>query len=137
MSYKEIPIYRGTIMDAIQKNGRKAYFASIKALEECRMALDEGIRKHYDGSHLNCEEIVSDAGKDFTIEQIVYTVANTVRNKEWDGRFSPANKEWARGIPVTDYVNSNGDRRNWDFEMRSHSCLIDGLATYIRKEMSK
>ena len=55
-------------------------------------------------------------------------LANTLHELKWDGRFSPANKQWAerRYIP-------QDERHNAAITVRSHPAVLDGFVSFYRK----
>lgn len=36
----------------------------------------------------------------FGAERVLYVLANTIQQKEWDGRFTYPNKEWAKTVSI-------------------------------------
>ena len=48
----------------------------------------------------------------FGYERMFYVLANTVRQKDWDGRISRDNKAWAKTIPVYENPDAFGYDRN-------------------------
>ncbi len=56
----------------------------------------------------------------FFPERVAYVLANTLRQKHWDGRFRQSNKEWADGIPI--YASEDGKIR---FCVESHPSVLD------------
>ena len=61
-------------------------------------------------------------------------LANTIRQKDWDDRFSRDNKAWAHTVPI--YPNNDpwGTDRNIYFVVESHPGLTDLFVTQARKE---
>ena len=62
---------------------------------ECKLAIEQGIARHYDGSRLDsaaAREVV----EKFGAERVLYVLAGTLQQNEWDGRFSQDNKAWAK-----------------------------------------
>lgn len=55
----------------------------------------------------------------------LYVLANTVQQKDWDERFSPANKAWAKTVDIPSNPDGFGGERNLDFVVDSHSGLVD------------
>lgn len=134
---KNEPVYRFDFSHAREHGEVDTCRNSYRANIACRDALDEVMRNHYDGMRLDVAPALAEVEEEFSRERIVYVVANTIQIKDWDGRFSTYNKDWAGRIPVTQLLDGEGKSRNYNFEMTLHSCLVDGLATYLRKEMSK
>ena len=61
-------------------------------------------------------------------------LANTVQQKEWDERFSPANKAWARTVDIPPNPDGFGGVRNLDFVVDSHSGLVDLFLSQARQD---
>ena len=71
----------------------------------------------------------------FGYDRMFYVLANTVRQKEWDGRISRDNKAWAKTIPVYENPDGFGHDRNIYFVVnRSHPGLTDLFLTQARRE---
>ena len=76
--------------------------------------------------------------KQFDYERIFYVLANTIRQKDWDGRFSYDNKTWAKTIPVYEDSDGFGGDRNVRFVVdRSHPGLVDLFLTQARRDYAK
>ena len=66
---------------------------------------------------------------------MLHVCANTVRQKEWDGRISRDNIQWARTLPI--YEDKDGfsfDRRVDYLVDRSHPGLFDMFVKAARRE---
>lgn len=62
-------------------------------------------------------------------------LANTVRQKDWDGRISNDNKAWAQTIPVFENPDAWGNDRNCAFVVdRPHTGLTDLFINQARHE---
>lgn len=61
----------------------------------CKKAIEESIRQGFDGMRLQ-EGCIQDVLEEYGFKRVNWVLANTVREKLWDGRFSRDNKEWAR-----------------------------------------
>lgn len=110
------------------------YRASHKANIACRDAIDTAIADHYRDNRLG-NGAVKQVVEQFGYDRTLYVLANTVRQKDWDGRISRDNKEWAKTIPVYEDKDSwSGDRR-CEFVMdRAHTGLMDLFTTQTRRE---
>ena len=64
----------------------------------------------------------------------LYVLANTVQQKEWDGRFSPANKAWAKTVDIPPNPDGFGGDRNLDFVVDSHPGLVDLFLSQARQD---
>ena len=56
------------------------------------------------------------------------------RQKDWDERFSPANKAWARTVDIPPNPDGFGGERNLDFVVDSHSGLVDLFLSQARQD---
>ena len=119
--------------DEIAKFAMKAAYNKKLPLEatmisrNCGSDIEKGISSHFDGMHLNTD-FIANLYAIYGEERMNYVLANTVQMSESDGRFSPDNKEWAKGISVN---NSDEDRRK--FYVTSHPALLDGFITAYRR----
>ncbi len=108
----------------------------LSVLARCtdtQVAIEAAIREHYRDNRLDSKaaEQVIEA---FGLERTMYVLANTVQQKDWDGRFSPRNKEWAKTIPI--HANPDAWRadRNCQFVVDSHPGLTDIFLETVRRE---
>ena len=121
------------VNDEIAKFAMKAAYNKKLPLEamgisrNCKLDIERGIATHFDGMHLNTD-FISNLYALYGEERMNYVLANTVQLSESDGRFSPDNKAWAKGISVN---NSDEDRRK--FYVTSHPALLDGFITAYRR----
>ena len=114
----------------------EAYRASSKADIACKEAIEAAIRDHYRNNRLDtsCVKQVSD---EFGYERMLRVLANTVRQKDWDGRISRDNKVWAQTIPIYANPDGWGQDRNVYFVVESHPGLTDLFVTQARKEYAR
>ncbi|MDD2231401.1 MAG: DUF3849 domain-containing protein [Sphaerochaetaceae bacterium] len=106
------------------------YRASHKANIACRDAIRDNYRDNCLG-HDAAKQVIAEFGFDRTL----YVLANTVREKDWDGRIDHRNKDWARTIPVFEDENGFGDNRNREFVVdKAHPGLLDLFVTQARRE---
>ena len=61
------------------------------------------------------------------MERVAYVLASTVHSHDWDGRFSPETKAWAKTVAVREDMEH---RRQ--FEVASHPAVLDGFIARIR-----
>ena len=80
--------------------------------------------------------LAPDAAKDvlaeFGPERVACVLAATIRDKEYDERFSRDNVAWAKTVPMCD----DKDRR-LDYCIRSHPAILDGFIPLARKEIAQ
>lgn len=129
-----IPVYKYPAAYTRENNELEQYRASHKANIACRDAIDDAIRDNYRNNCLGSDtakQVIAEFGFDRTL----YVLANTVREKDWDGRIDRKNKDWARTIPVFDDENGFGDNRNLEFIVdRAHPGLVDLFINQARRE---
>lgn len=129
-----IPLYKYPAVYARENDELEQYRASHKANIACRDAIDNAIRDNYRNNCLGSDtakQVIAEFGFDRTL----YVLANTVREKDWDGRIDRKNKDWARTIPVFDDENGFGDNRNREFIVdRAHPGLVDLFINQARRE---
>ena len=94
---KNIPVYRFPGAYARENGELELYRASNKANAACKEAIEKAISEHYYDSVLH-KEAVEQVAEQFGHERILYVLAITIRQKDWDGRFSADNKQWAKII---------------------------------------
>lgn len=119
-------LYLGSASEARRYNELDRWRDSHRENIACKRAIEEAIRKGFDGMHLDgdCAQSVIDS---FGFKRVGWVLANALQQKKDDGRFSPRNKEWAAGtfIPPSD--------RNYDFTVESHPAVLDGFVNLFRK----
>lgn len=112
------------------------YRASCKANIACKEAIEQAIADHYRDNRLDPAG-VRQVLQQFDYDRIFYVLANTVRQKEHDGRISRDNKAWAQTIPVCEDKDGFGYDRNVYFVVdRSHTGLMDLFLTQAREDFS-
>ena len=92
----------------------------------CKEAIERKIAEKFDGYRLpkECaEEVIAAYG----MERVSFVLANTVRHLDHDGRFSPDNKEWAKGIEPYAMIE------NRDMIVSSHPAVLNGFINQTRR----
>jgi hypothetical protein len=129
-----LPVYRYPAAYAREHDELEQYRASYKASVACKMAIEAVITDHYHDNSLG-HEAVKAVVEQFGYERTLYVLANTVRQKNWDGRISHDNKDWARTIPVHEDVDGFGTDRNVNFVVDAvHPGLTDIFTKQARRE---
>lgn len=128
-----LPVYRYPFSYAEEHGEIGNYRASKKENIACKNAIEKAIRENFDGMHLQhgvAEPVLAEYGS----ERVCHVLANTVRELEYDGRFSRDNKAWAQTIPV--YEDQDKWRNgNADFIVSSHPAVLDGFISLVRTEI--
>lgn len=111
------------------------YRASRQENIACKSAIEQAIRENFDGSHLNDgfeREILADFGAD----RVQFVLANTLQNKDYDGRFSRDNKEWAQAFLIPEDKDAFSGNRKLAWVVDSHPAILDGFIKQVRKTIS-
>lgn len=130
--YQKIPVYPYPASYAREHGELEQYRASHRANIDCEVAIENAIAENYQNNVLPdaaAQQVVDLFGFDRTM----FVLANTVREKDHDGRISRDNKEWAKTIPVFEDV-SGGRNRRLDYVIdRSHPGLVDIFVRQVRR----
>ena len=111
------------------------YKLSHKQNIACKNAIEQAIRENFDGLRLgkkSDEQVIADFGYD----RVNFVLANTLQRKDYDGRFSRDNKDWAKTFPIPEDMVFDRDRRN-DFVVDSHPAVLDGFINQTRRAFVK
>ena len=127
------PIYPHSVIYAREHDELPEYRASFKAHTACRDAIDAAISEHYRNNSLSTQAI-KDVVAQFGFDRTLYVLANTVQHKDWDGRISNNNKQWAQGFPVVPDTSTMGNDRTMEFVANSHPGLLDIFVREARHE---
>ena len=130
---RELPLYRHDAAYAREQGDLDLYRASRRANIACKEAIETSISEHYRDNRLD-RDAVPQVIEQFGYTRTLYVLANTVQQKEWDERFSPANKTWARTVDIPPNPDGFGGERNLDFVVDSHSGLVDLFLSQARQD---
>lgn len=124
---KNFEIYRNSGLYA-REHGEIEKWRESKAMNiACRDAIDKAVAENYDGAHLKTDKILDAVISDFGRECFELVLAATIQEKIHDGRFSNANKEWAKNVPMV-----AGDKC-YMVSDRTHAVLLDALTKAFRE----
>lgn len=96
----EVPIYRETANYAYEAGELEAYRASFAANEKCRDAIEAAITSNYGDNRLDADAAVKSVLEQFSPERVRYILANTIQQKDFNGRIPQPLKEWAKSVEV-------------------------------------
>ena len=130
---RETPVYPYPASHAQEHGELEQYRASSRANIACKEAIEAAIREHYDGNSLD-SQAAAQVVEAFGLDRTLYVLANTVQQKDWDGRISPGNKEWAKTIPIHPNPDAWGADRNASFVVNSHPGLTNLFLSTVRQE---
>lgn len=131
---RETPLYTQPGTYAYEHGELEQYRASNEANMACKKAIEGAIRDHYSGYCLDGKAAVAEVVNTFGQERTMYILANTVRQEDWDDRFSHSNRDWAKTIPVHKNLDAWGEDRNAYLIVNSHPGLTDLFVNAFRKE---
>lgn len=133
---KNIPVYDKTASYARENNELETYRASKKANMACKTAISDAIRKNYNNNTLDTKTALKELTESFSLERIAVIAAVSLRDKDWDGRISNANKAWAKSVPFPKDIDDWGSDRNIVYAIsETHPGLLDLFANAVRKEL--
>ena len=125
------PLYTHTLPYAMEHGRADDYLESRKRNLDCKKAIEDAIRKNFDGVHLS-HDAAREVLKEYGAERVVFILANTVQHLEYDGRFSVGNRAWAKGYEIPENV-SRGMDLNADYVLNSHPAVLDGFIGLTRE----
>ena len=127
----ETYLYHGSAKEAKSRDELLLWRESHKANVACRGAIEDTIRRNFDGVNLDPECLTS-LLEEYGYKRTEWVLAATLQELKWDGRFHPANKEWA----ARHYIPQD-ERHIADITVRSHPAVLDGFVSLYRKAYQK
>lgn len=132
---RTLPVYTETAAYAREHGEREQYNKSMQANIMCRTAIEDAIHDHYRVNHLDpigAQEVL----KRFGAERTCYVLAATVQDKDWDGRISNSNKQWAKGIAIPQETTAWKTASYRRFVVgNAHPGLVDLFVNQVRREV--
>ncbi len=129
------PVYRNTLAYAAEHGAADEYLDSRKLNIDCKRAVEEAIRSHFDGMHL-AHDAVDGVLEEYGTERLSFVLACTVQYKETDGRFSRDTRAWAESIPIPENMGRGIDL-NYDYVVESHPAVLDGFIGLAREKFAE
>ena len=123
----EAQLYPWSAEEARRRDELSLWRASHQANIACKEAIEEAVRRHFDGSHLD-NDYLDGVLREFGHKRTAWVLANTLQQLEWDGRFSPKNKAWAKQT----YIPPD-PRHDLEFVVASHPAVLDGVVDQYRR----
>ena len=124
------PLYKFSFSEAKRNGEMEECRESFRENIRCRDFLDKDVTERFDGMYLP-DECAENAVKEFGYDRTMWVIANTVLERDGDGRFHSKNRDWAKSLHI------HKENRNYEFALRSHSCIVDGLAGQVQDMYSK
>ena len=129
----DVQVYPYSAEVAEENGDLEWYRQSHKLNIACKDAIENAISQHYKNNVLDTVAI-QNVVTQFGWPRTAFVLANTVRNKDWDARFSSDNKDWAKRIPIYPDINSFGENKRLRYVVNSHSGLTDLFISSLRRE---
>ena len=73
--------------------------------DSCKEAIEQTINDYYGNNRLAAESAVKSILEKFSPERVAYVLANTIQQKDHDGRISRDCKAWAKGMDCLLYTS--------------------------------
>ena len=124
-------LYLSSISEAKRQNEVALWRASHLENIACKQAIEEAIRRGFDGMHLS-HDCARGVIEDFGFKRVGWVLAATIQLKPEDARFSRRNKEWAKTVP-----NFNSDSVRRDYALNTHPAVLDGFIDLVREEQQR
>ncbi|MDE6902547.1 MAG: DUF3849 domain-containing protein [Lachnospiraceae bacterium] len=125
-------LYQLSVTEARARDEIPLFRESHKLNIACKDAIEAAIRENFDGFHLN-ENCAKAVIEEYGFDRVDWVLANTVQQKDYDGRFSRDNKAWAKTFPVPESGSSMFDHR-LEYIVESHPAVLDGFISLVRQE---
>jgi len=124
-------VYMASVAEARLNGELPAYRESLKLNRACAARIQEAINDSHTGNyHYDLPSALKAVTAEYGTERIQVVLANTVEFKDYDGRFSHDNKQWAKTIPLP-YLPKE---RLADFVCEAHPAILDGFINRARKQ---
>ena len=125
---RKAAIYPHSAAYAKEHGELEQYRISNNANLQCKEAIEAAVREHFDGMYLS-HDAAKGVIETYGMDRVMLVLANTVQLQDWDGRYSPRNKEWAKTIP-----NYNSDTVRCGYTVNSHPAVLNGFIDLVREE---
>ena len=102
----------------------------------CKEAIEQAVRDNYRDNRLDADAVWRDVTAQFGAERAAFVLAMTVREKDFDGRFSRENKAWAKSQRLPPDPERRGLYCSYVVD-KAHPVLTDALVTHARRELEK
>ncbi|MBR5947392.1 MAG: DUF3849 domain-containing protein [Clostridia bacterium] len=123
------PLYRYSRQEAESREHLDIWRESYRENCACARAIEQAIADNYRDNTLN--DITGEIISRYGFDRMNWVLANTVRQKVYDGRFSDENKAWAASFFIP------GDENNHRFAVNSHPGLVNLAIDQARSAWKK
>ena len=130
----QTPMYYKPLYYAAENGEMEQYRASHFANQACRDAIEKAIAEHYRDNRLD-PVAAKEVTEQFGYERTLVVLARTVKERDWDARFSNENKAWAKSLEDLPDPDTTSYFRY--LINKSHPGLVDLFLTQARREYAK
>lgn len=135
---RSAPVYPYPRDYAVENDELDKYRLSRKASIACKEAIEQAIGEHYANNSLDTAAAVKQVVDAFGYDRMMYVLAVTVKHKDWDGRISQSNKQWAASMPVfEDKTDGSADQNVFLVVDKAHPGLTDLFVREARKAQAR
>ena len=135
---RSAPVYPYPREYAVENDELDKYRLSRKANIACKEAIEQAISEHYANNSLDTAAAVKQVVDAFGYDRTMYVLAVTVKHKDWDGRISQSNKQWAATMPVfEDKTDGSADQNVFLVVDKAHPGLTDLFVREARKAQAR
>ena len=131
----DVPVYTKSPAEAREQGEIEQYRASRKANSDCADMIDAFLSKHYNNNRIDSESALNDLLERFSADRIALVMALNIRSKDWDGRISRENKEWANEF-LANFAPEIRERPDGCF-LTTHPGIINLFANTVRSHLEK
>lgn len=119
------PLYIWSLDYAVRSNERDLWRESYRENCDCARAIERAINENYRDNCLN--DCIQPIIERYGFDRVNWVLANTIQEKQDDGRFSQENKAWAKGF----YIPQDDVR--WHFCVEAHPGLTNIFTNQARR----
>ena len=123
--------YSGEVAE--QEGDLEWYRQSHKLNIACKDEIEWSIARNYENNTLS-DEAVHQVVAQYGLPRTAFVLVNTILEKEWDGRISHDNKEWAKRVPVYPDVDTFGQNKRLKYVVNCNAGLTDIFVNILRRE---
>ena len=135
---RSAPLYPYPAEYARDNGELEKYRLSRKANIACKEAIEQAIGDHYADNRLNTAAAVKQVVDAFGYDRTMYVLAVTIQHKNWDGRISDSNKEWAASVSIfEDKTDGSADQNVFLVVDKAHTGLTDLFVREARRAQAR
>ena len=119
-------VYPYDFQKANDRTEQSYYHDSRKMNAECARAIDDAVHAScYKVNYYNLDIAAMKAVHDYGFERVNLVLARNIQLRDYDGRFSDSNKQWAQGYEMP-------EKAFGDVVLNAHPVLLDSFVNHTR-----